>query len=149
MVLLVHLDKDYVVDVGFGDSVRSPLPLSGEVVTDISGLYRIMSESGSNALFFQKKLNGEWVSEFRFTLKRRQIADFSDMNIYQQTSPESHFTKNLIVSIATQHGRKTISGDSFIETIGTDKNRRPILTEDERNVLLKRYFGIDVIGKST
>lgn len=32
MALLVSLDQEYVVDVGFGDSVRSPLPLSGTEV---------------------------------------------------------------------------------------------------------------------
>ncbi len=145
MVLLVHLDNGYIVDVGFGDSVRSPLLLSGEVVVDISGSYRIIPELNSDVLFFQKRFRGEWVSEFRFTLKPRQIEDFSDMNVYQQTSPESHFTQNLIVSKATPDGRISISGDSFIETIGSDKNRRPILSNDERNDLLKRYFGIAVV----
>lgn len=144
MVLLVHLDDDYIVDVGFGDSVRSPLSLLGEVVIDVSGSYRIMPETESNVLFFQKKHNDEWVSEFRFTLNPRHIHDFRDMNMYQQTSPESHFTKNLIVSIATPDGRMSISGDSFIETMETDKKRRPILSNDERNDLLKRYFGIEV-----
>jgi N-hydroxyarylamine O-acetyltransferase len=141
MVLLVSLHQDYIVDVGFGDSVRSPLPLSGEVVVDASGSYRIMPEYDSDVLLFQKRLGGEWVSEFRFTRKPRQIDDFRDMNIYQQTSPESHFTKNLIISIATPNGRVSISGDTFIETIGADKKRRTIRSDDERNDLLKRHFG--------
>lgn len=142
MVLLVHLHQNYIVDVGFGDSVRSPLPLSGEVVSDVSGSYRITSEAGSNALLFQKRLAGAWTSEFRFTLAPRQIDDFRDMNRYQQTSSDSHFTTNLIVSIATRDGRISISGDSLIETIGSDKKRRQILSNEERMVLLKRYFGI-------
>jgi len=142
MVLLVHLDQNYIVDVGFGDSVRSPLPLSGEVVADVSGSYRVMPESCSNALLFEKSINGEWTSEFRFTLAPRQIDDFREMNIYQQTSPESHFNTNLIVSIATQDGRVSISSESFIETIGSDKKRRPILSKEERLNLLEQYFGI-------
>lgn len=142
MVLLVHLDRNYIVDVGFGDSVRSPLPLSGEVVTDVSGSYRIMPEATANALLFEKWVNDEWTSEFRFTLAPRQIDAFRDMNIYQQTSPESHFTTNLIVSIATESGRISISGDSFIETIGSDKKRRAIRSKEERTDLLQQYFGI-------
>ncbi|WAH35988.1 arylamine N-acetyltransferase family protein [Alicyclobacillus dauci] len=144
MALLVHLDNDYIVDVGFGDSVRSPLPLSGEVVTDVSGSYRITHEIDSDVLFFQKKLNGEWVSEYRFTLTSRHIEDFRHMNIHQQTSPDSHFTKNLIVSKATPQGRISISGDSFIVTIGSDKERRPILSNDEQKALLKIHFGMDL-----
>lgn len=145
MVLLVNLDKDYIVDVGFGDSVRSPLPLSGEVVADVSGSYRITHESDSEVLFFQKRINGDWASEFRFTLTPRQIENFIDMNTYQQTSHESHFTKNLIVSIATLDGRKSISGNSFIETIGSDKKRRTMQSNDDRNNLLKLHFGVDVV----
>lgn len=67
------------------------------------------------------------------------------MNLYQQTSPESHFTKNLIVSIATPGGRISISEDSFIETIGSHKKRLPILSMNERNDLLKRHFGVDIV----
>lgn len=142
MVLLVSLNEDYIVDVGFGDSVRIPLPLSGEVVVDVSGSYRIMHEYDSDVLFFQKWLGGEWISEFQFTRKPREIGDFRDMNLYQQTSLESHFTKNLIISIATPNGRVSISGDTFIETIGADKKRRIIRSDDERNELLKRHFGV-------
>jgi N-hydroxyarylamine O-acetyltransferase len=145
MVLLVHLHEDYIVDVGFGDSVRSPLPLSGKVVVDVSGSYRIIREQDSDVHFFQKRHSDEWMSEFQFTQKPRQMGDFSDMNLYQQTSPDSHFTKNLIISIATPNGRVSISRDSFIETVGTDKKRRTILSDDERNDLLKRHFGIDVV----
>ncbi|MCL6626583.1 arylamine N-acetyltransferase [Alicyclobacillus shizuokensis] len=57
-LLLVELDDEYIVDVGFGDSVRSPLPLSGEVVADVSGAYRVMPGSDAGVLVFQKKLGG-------------------------------------------------------------------------------------------
>ncbi|WDL97271.1 arylamine N-acetyltransferase family protein [Alicyclobacillus sp. ALC3] len=144
MVLMVHIDKDYIVDVGFGDSVRSPLPLTGDIVTDVSGSYRILHEPDSEVLFFQKWINGDWISEFRFTLMPRHIEEFDHMNTYQQTSPASHFTNNLIVTIATLRGRTSISGDSFIETLGSDKKKRPIRSTDERNSLLERCFGIIV-----
>ncbi len=143
MVVLVTLDENYVVDVGFGDSVRSPLPLSGQVVTDVSGAYRILHERDSDVLFFQKRLEEEWVSEFRFTLQPRKLEDFYDMNVYQQTSPESHFTHKLICSMATPNGRISISGDFLIETIGSEKTRRAIRSDEERTDLLRSRFGID------
>jgi N-hydroxyarylamine O-acetyltransferase len=145
MALLVRLDKDYIVDVGFGDSVRSPLPLSGEIVTDVSGSYRIMRESHSENLCFQKLLQNEWVTEFTFTTKPRNLEEFSEMNQYQQTSPESHFTKKLICSLATPDGRITISGDSLIETIGFTKTQRTIESAEERSDILKRRFGIGLL----
>ncbi|EPZ42239.1 arylamine N-acetyltransferase family protein [Alicyclobacillus acidoterrestris] len=145
MVLMVHLDKDYVVDVGFGDSARRPLPLSGDIMTDVSGQYRITSDTDSQLLLFQKKLNNDWVNQFCFTRTPRQMDDFQEMNVFQQTSPASFFTKGLIVSLATRDGRVTISRDTFIETKGTDKKTRPILSDDERNELLKCYFNIEVV----
>ena len=39
--LIVELDQPYLVDVGFGDSARMPLPLTGEVREDVSGVYRV------------------------------------------------------------------------------------------------------------
>jgi arylamine N-acetyltransferase len=67
---IVSLDeKSYVVDVGFGDCVREPLPLSGEEIHDVSGTYRIIpvigtalstykrsrAKSGSQSSVFQPK----------------------------------------------------------------------------------------------
>ncbi|MED0676334.1 MULTISPECIES: arylamine N-acetyltransferase family protein [Aneurinibacillus] len=142
MALLVHLEKDYIVDVGFGDSVRSPLQLSGDIVTDVSGSYRITSESNSETLCFQKLVQNEWITEFKFTKKPRKLDEFYEMNQYQQTSSESHFTKKLICSLATPNGRITISGDSLIETINSIKTKRMILSSEERNEILKQRFGI-------
>jgi N-hydroxyarylamine O-acetyltransferase len=142
MALLVHLDEDYLVDVGFGDSVRSPLPLSGEIVSDVSGSYRIAREEHSENLCFQKLIQNEWVTEFVFTRKPRRLEDFYDMNQYQQTSPESHFTRKLICSLATPEGRITISGDTLIETIGSVKTQRPIVSAEERALILQHRFGI-------
>ena len=39
--LIVELEQSYFVDVGFGDSARRPLPLTGETRLDVSGTYRI------------------------------------------------------------------------------------------------------------
>ncbi|MHB1630236.1 MAG: arylamine N-acetyltransferase family protein [Bacilli bacterium] len=142
MALLVHLDKDWIVDVGFGDSVRSPLPLSGDIVTDVSGSYRITHEPNSGILCFQKLIQGEWVAEFQFTRQPRQLEEFRDMNQYQQTSPESHFTKRLVCSLATPEGRISISGDSLIETFGNKKERRTIASDGERDDLLRHRFRI-------
>jgi arylamine N-acetyltransferase len=41
MVLLVNLEKAYLVDVGFGDTFRNPIALPDGIVEDISGTYRV------------------------------------------------------------------------------------------------------------
>jgi N-hydroxyarylamine O-acetyltransferase len=54
MTLLVHLEKDYLTDVGFGDSFRLPIELPGGEVVDISGHYRIVKR-GKEMFELKKK----------------------------------------------------------------------------------------------
>ena len=48
MALLVHIrkgliDKDFLVDVGFGDSIRTPIEMPNGKAEDVSGKYRIIN----------------------------------------------------------------------------------------------------------
>ena len=43
MALLIHLDKTYLVDVGFGDCFRNPIALPTGKVEDVSGKYRVVA----------------------------------------------------------------------------------------------------------
>ncbi|WP_160040653.1 arylamine N-acetyltransferase family protein [Paenibacillus sp. USDA918EY] len=143
MLILVRLDQDYVVDVGFGDSVRSPLPMSGEEVSDVSGTYRIRKNPDeSDGFFFQKFLGNQWVSEFAFTNLPRRLSDFHEMCKYQQQSPKSHFTKKAIVSLAAEDGRITLSGEKLIITEKGRKNEALLTSPDEIKHVLKDCFGI-------
>jgi arylamine N-acetyltransferase len=58
---------------------------------------------------------------------------------------ENHFTRNLICSVATPTGRISISTDALAEAVGSEKTRRPIRSDDERNDLLRYHFGIDAV----
>lgn len=143
MALLVRLGQDYLVDVGFGDSVRSPLPFSGDEVHDVSGTYRLQKGSlGESEYFFQKVIEGQWVSEFKFTTIPRELNEFTGMCRYQQTSPESHFTHRPIVSIATDDGRITLSGNQLTVTAGEEKKKLTIASPEQRREILRDYFGI-------
>jgi len=143
MALLVRLDQqEYLVDVGFGDSARVPLPMSGEVATDISSSYRIIAGDSADVFLFQKRAGEEWVTHFLFTKTPRTLEDFQEMNREQQTNPKSPFTQKRICSIATPNGRITIAGESLIETVGADKTKTPIASADELHELLRQRFGI-------
>ncbi|MBO8128640.1 MAG: arylamine N-acetyltransferase [Peptococcaceae bacterium] len=143
MMLLVHLDKDYVVDVGFGNSVRSPLPLSGEEINDVSGVYRIKPNySILYGYFFQKKRDGKWVSLYHFTKTPRSLSNFQAMCDYHQTSPDSDFTQKLLCTMATEIGHVTLSGETLTITEGGMKRVYPISSLTEREQILSQYFGI-------
>lgn len=142
MALLVHLEHDYVVDVGFGDSVRSPLSILGEEVTDVSGRYRIRPNPAiENGYFFQKEREERWVSEYKFTTNPRRLSDYTAMCRFHQTSLKSHFTQNAMISLAKEKGRITLSGNRFIETVKQEKSIKT-LSSSERGKLLEETFHI-------
>ena len=103
MVLLVNLEKVYLVDVGFGDTFRKPIALPDGIVKDSSGAYRVQSfGSAPDTYILLKQENTIWQHVYCFTAHPRVISDFEEMCTFNQTSPESHFTQEIICTIATK-----------------------------------------------
>ncbi len=142
LALLVELDTLWLADVGFGESFNEPLRLTTEVEQLQDGRrFRLMDERGS--LHMEMAEVGEsWRRQFSFTLVPRQLSEFAEMCHYHQTSPESHFTRNRICSMATSDGRITLSNMKLI--IRKDRLRKEQLLEsdEEWRAALEKYFGI-------
>lgn len=109
--LLVNIDQPYLVDVGFGDSFLNPLPITGEIMEDESGKYRVNQVNSD--YFLQKSFHDGWKTQYKFTVDNRELDYFIDACHFNQTSPDSIFTKGLIVTIPYQQGRATISSNSL------------------------------------
>jgi N-hydroxyarylamine O-acetyltransferase len=145
MVLCVHLERPYLVDVGFGDSFRQPVLLPDGETEDISGEYRLLvPQSGSDELELQHKEDGLWKSQFRFTLQAHRMADFNDMCRYHQTSPRSTFTQGAVCSRATPNGRVTLTENELILTHDSEKTRAPVQNQTQFRRLLAEYFSISM-----
>lgn len=141
LALIVTLDEPYLVDVGFGNAFRRPLPISGEVREDIGGVYRVRRlESGEYAM--QRQSGESWSDAYRFTLVPRSIEEFLDMCRYHQTSPDSHFTRNRICSLATRSGRLTLTDTALKVTENGEQKTHPVTSEEEWSRLLAEHFGI-------
>ena len=78
---------------------------------------------------------------YRFSLEPRRLEDFEPGNRYQQTSPDSPFTRGAMCSRATVGGRITISGSTLIETEG-DRRTETELTDEELMAAYRERFGI-------
>lgn len=139
--IMVQLEEEYLVDVGFGDSVRIPVPLSGEIVNDGFSTYRVRTE-GDN-LFLERKKNGEWIILYSFCTIPKQLSDFTSMCHYNQTSPNSRFTQESIATIATPQGRITLLNESLKIREGQTKRVQQLQRENKIE-LLKKHFGIDL-----
>jgi N-hydroxyarylamine O-acetyltransferase len=92
----------------------------------------------------RRKAKSEWQRQYVFSLIPRRLSDFGAMCEYHRTSPESHFTRKVVCSIATATGRVTVSGRRAIVTTASGRNERDIVDVDEYRRLLKTWFGIDL-----
>ncbi|MCA1619613.1 MAG: arylamine N-acetyltransferase [Acidobacteria bacterium] len=143
MALLVELEERWLADVGFGDSFVEPLRLDerGEQRQG-SRSYRI-AEGGGRLVLFQKEPGGEWVAQYSFTLTPHVYADYAERCHFQQTSPESHFTRNRICTRLTpEGGRVTLSGLRLITTGVDGRHERGLAGEEEYAEALREHFGV-------
>jgi N-hydroxyarylamine O-acetyltransferase len=141
MTLMVTLEERWLVDVGFGDSFLEPLLLdSREEQVQGTRAFRIVDDN--NHLILQRRDDGgDWQSQYRFTLQPHTFADYEQMCHFHQTSPESHFTKAPLCSLATAGGRVTLSGLRLITTSAQQRSEQP-LPRDSFNQILRDQFGI-------
>lgn len=148
MALLVKIEgKEWLCDVGFGNFSLKPLLLKeGLAQNDGRDDYRIAEYGivdGEVYLVVEryKASLKQFVPEYIFSLNRREVKDFEAMNVWQQTSPDSHFVQNFICSKPTKEGRISIINNHFIHTFQSSKTQR-VISEEERKILLETLFGI-------
>ena len=81
---------------------------------------------------------------YSFTKHPRALSDFEEMNAFNQSSPESHFTQQTICSIATKNGRVSLSDDFLTITDGSSKRKSNITSQEDFEQKLREYFGIQL-----
>lgn len=144
MTLRVELDEPWLADVGYGEFIREPLRwVEGLEQREEFGTYRLMRE-GDVWRAENQHPNGKWWTDYIFTLRPHQLADFAEACVYQQTSPDSTFTQKRVATLATPDGRVTLSDTRLIVTRGDQRDEQPIKDEAEYRTLLKQHLGIDL-----
>jgi N-hydroxyarylamine O-acetyltransferase len=142
MALLVDLDRVWLADVGFGASSREPLPLDESAERSSDGVAYSVARDGDGWLMVGRDEKGAR-PQYRFTEVARRLEEYEPMCRYHQTSPESHFTRKRICSLATPDGRVTLSDTRLIETRGGERSERD-LDEAEYAAALRELFGVDL-----
>lgn len=145
LAIIVTLDDiEYLVDVGFGEFAFAPLKIKlGEVQEDERGLF-VIKKYDNKYLIVNNLTTGKAVPEYIFQTKASAFSEFEGMCHYQQTSPESHFTKKRMITRPIENGRITISGN--VLKIKKGKEVKEILLKDEEGFreVLWEYFGIEL-----
>ncbi len=148
LILLVTFHKGagsperWLADVGFGDSFIEPLPLLNDIERVQDGYaYQLTEMAPGQWSAKQRKSEGAWQGMYDFSLVPRQLAEFSPMCRYHQTSADSGFTKGRVCSIATPDGRRTLSEKQLVVTRNDLRTERE-LGEGEYYRVLRDEFGI-------
>lgn len=139
MALLVHLEEDWLADVGFGESFRQPLRMQASLIqSQDSGRYRLEREG---AFWLYQEWDDAWKPAYRFTLQPHILGDYVARCHYHQTSPQSTFTQKRVCTLAKPSGRITLSGQTLITTINGERTEH-MLTDEEYQTTLAEQFGI-------
>ena len=134
----------WLADVGFGDSFREPLRfVEGQEHAEGERAYRI-ARADEYHILEQRESDGAWQPQYRFTLQPRQFAEFEAMCRYQQTSPESSFTRRRVCTRATPEGRITLSDARLIVTHGGERTETTLPDERAFAAALHEHFGIEL-----
>lgn len=142
MALLVDLDRPYLVDVGFGDSARGPIPLPDGRTQDVSGAYRLVGAEEADHYVLQRTVDTVAQPLYRFDTAPRTLTEYVDMCAYHQTSSASHFTRGAVCTLATADGRVTLSSEGLTLTQGGHKHRSQVISAEERQRMLVETFGM-------
>ncbi|HXM58740.1 MAG TPA: arylamine N-acetyltransferase [Candidatus Dormibacteraeota bacterium] len=137
----------WLVDVGFGDGFLEPLPLVvARETVQANGTYRIDEEGGFHVLRRRHEPGGPFLSEYRFTRQRHELAEYVGMCEYHQTSPESHFTQRRVCSLATPDGRITLGQDRLVVTRLGERTEQLVPDDAAYRALLRERFGVEIAG---
>ena len=136
-------DDNYLVDVGFGEFAFAPIEIElNKDTIDPRGIFRIETFDENYKVVRKKNAEGNFIPEYIFSEKERQLEEFYARCYYHQTSNESHFTQNRICSLPTKEGRITLTGNTLKITENGMVKERHLNNEQEIQQELWNYFGI-------
>jgi N-hydroxyarylamine O-acetyltransferase len=143
LTLCVNLDEPWLADVGFGDSFLEPLRLNPEIEQEQHG-QRFRTVQVGDVMIVQRQAGEFWKSQYQFTLTSRRLEDFAARCEFQQTSPDSHFTRQRVCTLPTEDGRITLSNLKFIRTRYGVREERMLRDEEEWRTALATDFAVQL-----
>lgn len=138
LALRVDASERWLVDVGFGRFSHHPLNVDvRSQQCDPGGTFRIADAADGDLDIF---MDGE--PQYRIESRSRRLRDFEPTSWWQQTSPESHFTRSLVCSRLTENGQITLSDRTLVQTTDGKRQEHLLNGDDEVLAAYRTHFGI-------
>lgn len=138
-------ERLWVVDVGFADNFREPLPFEPGAWTNDGRddyQFRPTRENPKRYELVRMRADAEAVM-FTFELQPRSRADYQPRCNWYATSPESRFTQGPLVCIEHDGGRISLTMNRLLNTFNGQRLRQDIESEEDFTSCLKEVFGIE------
>lgn len=143
--LFVDLDEPYLVDVGMGSPMlRAPLALGGAAPPDDAGVaWRLVDSDRPDEEYClrYREPDAAWEDRYVFDTAPRELSYFAATCEYLATAPESGFTGDPSVTVATDDGWIRLTPEAFSRTRTGETTERDIDPGEYRE-LLEEGFGI-------
>jgi N-hydroxyarylamine O-acetyltransferase len=136
LMLLVELDRPYLVDVGFGNGLLEPIPLEVGVYKQEFLTYRL-AQQGERWVFTNH--GGQSID---FTLRAHRLSDFGAYCARLQTIPESWFVRTTVCHRCTPQGILTLTGTVLRMTTAAGPTKQVIESRDAYQQTLCSQFGL-------
>ncbi len=113
LILRVDLDEPILADVGFGNGILDPIPLSEGTYQQGFLTYKLVQEG--DRWWFANQIHGG--PGFDFDLEPYQLSDFAGQSTRLQTSPESGFVRATVCMRFTPDGGMVILRGAVLRRI--------------------------------
>jgi N-hydroxyarylamine O-acetyltransferase len=130
----------WLADVGFGSHSSYPLLADTRDEQDDPGGRFLLADTPDGDIDVIKDDRAQYLFESR----ERALDDFVPTCWWQQTSPQSHFTRSVICSRLTEDGRISISGRRLIRTVGGQRIEEDLPGDQAVLAAYRDHFGIEL-----
>jgi N-hydroxyarylamine O-acetyltransferase len=128
----------WLADVGFGGNSTYPLLFtSRDGQLDPAGRFTLVDADDGDVDVLK-----DGTPQYRIERRERALADFGPTCWWQQTSPDSHFTRGAICSRIDDGGRISISGRTLIRTNGAARSEVALPADEDVLSAYRDLFGI-------
>jgi N-hydroxyarylamine O-acetyltransferase len=142
LVLRVDLDRPYLADVGFGDGMLEPVPISTHAFRHDFLEYRLQDLGGDWWRFYNHPAGG--AASFDFELKPAERSVLANKCEWLQTAPESNFVLNAVVQRHAHDRLSMMRGRTLKVLTPAGTSERLINSADEYVATLKSEFELDL-----
>jgi len=142
LVLLVHLERDFIADVGFGDGLFEPVPLQlGRI--EQHGFVSHLERADGDWWRYRNHQNGGAPS-FDFRAEPGDTAVLAAMcTLLQQDAAHSPFTQNIVVQRRYADRVEVLRNSLRIVARPDGRDRRVLKSADEFITTLRDVFGLE------